>query len=141
MDVGVLGAFTLPTGTIDKLPLVVPPGRIGWTLTEEGERVEITGSRVDGFARIGKHRIERLGVDFSRRYTAAFVGYDAVDHLAITFDQKSRRVRLKARVGHDEFLQERAAMVASLGEGAADLREAFNRDPDHVRLIVMLSPT
>ena len=141
MDVGVLGGFTFPTDYVEKLSLVAAPGRIGWSFTSEGKKVEIVGARLDGFAQIGKHRIERPGIDFSEAYTDVFVGYDAVNHFAVTFDQTNERVGFHADLEHDEFLLESAARVPALAEGGADLRTAFNREPDHVRMVVMLSPT
>ena len=69
------------------------------------------------------------------------IGQDILRELSLTIDQATGRILIRGDDAVARRMQLGAAAVGSLSETGEDLRTAFNRDVDKVRLLLILSPT
>jgi hypothetical protein len=139
LNLSVRSYVNLPTAYLDSLTLLSEPQRIGYLNNSEGE-FEILGARFEGTLAIGDNEIEVDNIRFSEIFKRPEVGYPALETFAITIDQGSGHallVRSEPRID----IHTQAGAVANLADGKRPLKEAFNADPDNVRMILILSPT
>jgi hypothetical protein len=135
------GGVALPVRLRADLPLASEAGTIGRMGTARGETFDLIGARLAGGLRIGDQTVDRPRLLFSDAYDAAALGPGALEEFAVTFDPANRRARFerKESLRHRALNREAAAVTAL--EGGGDLRTAFNRDRDKVRMLLILSPT
>ena len=134
------GGLVLHTEQMDRLPMTSEPGRIGRTANAQGT-FDLYGGTLDGRLEIGDHVVDRPRVLFSEMDEVANLGPAALQDFAVTFDLDHRRIRFVGKESRRvQLLNERAASIVAF-DGSGELRDLFNRDPDKVRLVLILAPT
>ena len=113
---------------------------IGRTMNEEGTFTILSAS-FDGTIMLGEQALNRSSLRFIDLVDEAGIGQEVLNEFAITFDQANRRVRFVRDEAQGQRQQQLAAAVASMDEGGAALKAAFNADRDKVRMLLILSPT
>ncbi len=137
---------TLPGGIIlnrkhvERLSLPEEPMMIGRTMNEEGT-FPILSASFGGTIMLGEQALDHSSLRFIDLVDEAGIGQEVLNEFAITFDQANRRVRFVKDEGQGQRQQQLAAAVASMDEGSAALKAAFNADRDKVRMLLILSPT
>ena len=140
LDPSFPGSIALHSRYIEKLTLDSEPRMIGRSINEDGE-FPILSARFGGAIRLGTHEIERNSLRFFDVVDGGGIGHDVLKELSFTFDQTTQRVRIRRDDGFARRMQIKAATVGSLSKDGDDLRTAFNRDVEKVRLLLILSPT
>jgi hypothetical protein len=140
LDATIPGSVALHTRYIDKLSLDSEPRVIGRSINEDGE-FPLLSARYDGPIRLGDLDIERNSLRFFDVVPEGGVGNEVLQELSLTIDQATQRIRVRRNDAVARRMQEEAAAVGSLSENGDDLRTAFNRDVDKVRMLLILSPT
>jgi hypothetical protein len=87
--------FSLPTAWALKLHLESPLQVIGMGRTVSGE-FEIRGAVVEDEVTVGPYNFKGSFMEFNSRFQKATIGLSALRHFALTFDQESGLVRLRA---------------------------------------------
>lgn len=132
--------FHFPSSMSENLPLKGELNMIGRVVTDDGE-AEVHGGKLDGSLRIGGNEFEAPTIRFSDLFDTIGIGVTALSRFEITFDLANRRVRLHEPSDVDSLRYAKAAAVANIIEGEADLKTAFNNDKDKTRFVIILSPT
>ncbi len=135
-----MATFHFPSSMSKNLPLKGELNLIGRVVTDDGE-AEIHGGTLDGSLSIGASVFEDPTIRFSELFDTIGIGVTALSRFEITFDHANRRVRFHEPPDVDSLLYAKAAAVANIIEGEADLRTAFNNDKDKTRFLMILSPT
>ena len=96
LDTGSPEGLALPKSFAGRLTLQGELARIGRGRTAAGEFV-VYGARAADTLRVGSIEIERPFLTFNDYLPNANIGYRLLRHLAVTLDQKNRRVRFEKR--------------------------------------------
>ena len=86
------GFLSLPTRWAEELPLESPPvlkQRVATLFNE----FEIRTATLEGQVRIGSHRMESPELQFNDILPGAILGGECLKHFAVTYDQRSLRIR------------------------------------------------
>jgi hypothetical protein len=140
VDPGLPGSVVLNRKYVAQLALSGEPKVIGRSMTPEGT-FPLLSARFDGPILLGNQPIGSNSIMFMDLVDAGGIGSDVLAEHAVSFDQQARRVRFSKDVTRVTRAQQAAAAIPSLTEGGLPLRSAFNRNPDKVRLLFILSPT
>ncbi len=141
LDSARFGGVALHSDLMETLPLTSRPGMIGMIRNVEGEFV-LYGGTLDGGVRFGDQVLERPRLLFTDAQDHANLGASALDRFALTFDPANQRVRFQGKESRaGRRLHEKAAAVGTVSGEGADLKTAFNRELDKVRMVLILSPT
>ncbi len=132
--------FHFPSSMSKNLPLKGELNMIGRVVTDDGT-AEIHWSTLDGSLKIGASVFEDPTIRFSELFETIGIGVTALSRFEITFDHANRRVRFHEPSNVDSLRYAKAAAVANIIEGEADLKTAFNNDKDKTRFVMILSPT
>ena len=134
------GTLTLPKNQMERFPLASESGVIGQAKKRD-EMFPIFGASLEGSMVLGSHRFDQPSVFFSESFEYPSLGSGTLEHFVLTLDPAHRRVRLERPTGRaNPLLSKAAGLVPQSGEGD-DIRSAFNKNVDRVRLMVLLSPT
>ncbi len=137
----VMATIHFPTKLIDSLPLASPPGVMGRVRTPKGESV-ILGGELTTTLRVGGLELPEARIRFSDLFEHPSIGIGALmNGYEITFDHANRRLRIHEPKDRESLGLAKAAAVANLTEGEADIRTAFNANSQKTRLVMILSPT
>jgi len=134
------GTLSLPKSQMERFPLVSESGVIGHS-KNRGEVSPILGTSLEGTMVVGGHRFDRPSVFFSEAFEYPSLGSGTLEPFVLTLDSAHKRIRVERPTGRaNPLLSKAAGLVPQSGEGD-DIRSAFNRNVDSVRLMVLLSPT
>ena len=93
IDSGFMGGIALPEAEAARLPLASPPKVIGRAQTVSNS-FEIKAAPLDGDVAIGPVVLAKPMVEIQPLFPTAHVGARALKDLAVTFDQKTNRMRV-----------------------------------------------
>lgn len=122
----------------EKLPLENKPSLIGRVITEKGEST-ISGSRLALPLVAGSMVLESAEVRFSDLFEIPTLGIASLGEFAITFDPAHQKLQFAKSTRYDTA--EPAGEITLIDESLKSIQEAFNRDQEKTRLLMILSPT
>ena len=98
LDTGAGGGVMLNIGEAERLPLSTEPEVVGVGRTVNSE-IRIYSATLDGELRIGPLAMINPRIGFRDVFEQASIGCGAFEHAALTFDQRSRLVRIDVAGG------------------------------------------
>ena len=134
------GTLALPKEQMERFPLGSEPGVIGHSKNQDGT-FPILGTSLDGSLLVGSHRFDNPSVFFSEAFDHPSLGSGTLEPFVLTFDLGQQRVRIERPSGRANPLVAKAASLLPQSGKGDDLKSAFNKNVDRVRLMVLLSPT
>jgi hypothetical protein len=140
LHTGTMGELQLHTDLIDVLSLKGKPGRVGRVRSGDQE-ADILATALNASLVIGGGEVIHPSIFFSDLFITPGAGAEVFSYFAVTFDQANERIRFNKPEGIEDRLFEAAVMMQDLAGDPVDLREAFNRDLDKTRMLLILSPT